>query len=141
MVSELIREHEEEVYSSLNDDLGPRRERSTQSMLGPLPVPPKALPNPQKPCDCASKESVCDIEGGIKFNPCYMSKHDNDEGMSADLCDVMLDAVWQAGHATAVHAGRAKCMQCSNFSSKFNTDMKDIMRQTKSSKHPNRVRN
>ena len=25
---------------------------------------------------CSSKEPVCDIEGGIKFNPCYLSKHD-----------------------------------------------------------------
>ena len=115
---EIVTDEDEEVYSSLNDDT----KRSPQSMLGPLPVPPKAL----KTCDCINKESVCDIEGGIKFNPCYLSKHD----LSNDLCDVMLDAVWQAGHAAAVHAGRAKCMHCAHFTSKFNQEMKDIMQQS-----------
>ncbi len=130
--------NEEEVYSSLNEDNGrhPKpsgsKKQSPQSMLGPLPVPPKALP--KKPCECANKESVCDIEGGIKFNPCYMSKPD----LSNDLCDVMLDAVWQAGHAAAVHAGRAKCMHCAHFTSKFNAEMKDIMQQTNYNK-PKRV--
>ena len=42
----------------------------------------------------------------------------------------MLDAVWQASHAAAVHAGRAKCMHCAHFTSKFNSEMKDILRQT-----------
>ena len=137
IVSELVNESvEEEVYSSLNDDTTPTpsSKRSPQSMLGPLPVPPKALHSGHGPfkhhtaeCDCSSKEPVCDIEGGIKFNPCYLSKHDMVHGGN-DLCDVMLDAVWQAGHAAAVHAGRAKCMHCAHFTSKFNSEMKDIMR-------------
>ena len=46
-----------------------------------------------------------------------------------DLCDVMLDAVWQAGHAAAVHAGKSKCMHCAHFTNKFNSEMKDIMQQ------------
>ena len=52
--------------------------RSPQSMLGPLPVPPKALHSggfkhhESSGCDCSDKEPVCDIEGGIKFNPCYL---------------------------------------------------------------------
>ena len=127
VVSDLVNSEGEEVYSSLNDEASSHK-RSPQSMLGPLPVPPKAISgaatNSQKPCECASKSSVCDIEGGIKFNPCYVSKHD----LSHDLCDVMLDAVWQAGHAAAVHSGRAKCLQCSQFSAKFQSEMGDMLR-------------
>ena len=55
------------------------------------------------------------------------SKHDMVQGN--DLCDVMLDAVWQAGHAAAVHAGKSKCMHCAHFTNKFNSEMKDIMQQ------------
>lgn len=126
VVSDLVN-HDEEVYSSLNDessvDNGHHSKRSPQSMLGPLPVPPKAL---KSKCECSTKDPVCDMEGGIKFNPCYMSKPD----LSHELCDVMLDAVWQAGHAAAVHAGRTKCMHCAHFTSKFNAEMKDIMQSS-----------
>ena len=124
VVSDLVlSEIDDEVYSSLNDDSGPKR--SPQSVLGPLPVPPKALPRSTS-CDCSHKESVCDIEGGIKFNPCYNNKDANDVN---DLCEVMLDAVWRAGHAAAVHAGRAKCLQCAQFSAKLNNDMGDMLNQ------------
>jgi hypothetical protein len=112
----------EEVYSSLNDEGPPTR--SPQSMLGPLPVPPKALLT-SKSCECATEEPVCAVEGGIKFNPCY----NNNPDMTNDLCDVMLDAVWQAGHAAAVHAGRTKCRQCSHFSTKFQAEMGEIFNQ------------
>ena len=112
---------DEEVYSSLNDD-----KRSPQSMLGPLPVPPKALHAP-KACECDTKEPVCEIEGGIKFNPCYTSKLD----LSSDLCDVMLDAVWRAGQSTASHAGRAKCGQCAQFSRKLQSDMHNMVHNKK----------
>ena len=120
VVSDLVlSEIEDEVYSSLNDDSQPKR--SPQSVLGPLPVPPKALP--QNLDCCSQKESVCDIEGGIKFNPCYNSKPD----LPGDLCEVMLDAVWRAGHAAAVHSGRAKCLQCTQFSAKLNEDLGDLL--------------
>ena len=59
--------------------------------------------------------------------PIFFSKHDMVQGN--DLCDVMLDAVWQAGHAAAVHAGKSKCMHCAHFTNKFNSEMKDIMQQ------------
>ena len=122
VVSDLVlSEIEDEVYSSLNDDSQPKR--SPQSVLGPLPVPPKALPQNLN-CECSKQESVsCDIEGGIKFNPCYNSKHD----LTGDLCEVMLDAVWRAGHAAAVHSGRAKCLQCTQFSAKLNEDLGDLL--------------
>ena len=130
VVSDLVlSEIEDEVYSSLNDDSQPKR--SPQSVLGPLPVPPKALAPNAAHCDCSQQESVCDIEGGIKFNPCYNSKHD----LTGDLCDVMLDAVWRAGHAAAVHAGRAKCLQCAQFSAKLNGDLGDLLQGQNSSQN------
>ena len=118
-------EDDDEVYSSLNDD-----QRSPQSMLGPLPVPPKALPNSQKTCECSTKDPVCNIEGGIKFNPCYSSKID----LSPDFCDVMMDAVWRAGQSTAAHAGRAKCGQCAQFSRKLQSDMHNMVNHSSNKK-------
>ena len=114
---------DDEVYSSLDND-----QRSPQSMLGPLPVPPKAIHTGSKTCECDTKEPVCDIEGGIKFNPCYNSKLDLS---NHDLCDVMLDAVWRAGQTTASHAGRAKCGQCAQFSRKLHSDMHNMVHNKK----------
>ena len=119
---------DDEVYSSLNDD----NQRSPQSMLGPLPVPPKALnsSSQQKTCECSTKDPVCNIEGGIKFNPCYSSKID----LSPDFCDVMMDAVWRAGQSTAAHAGQTKCGQCAQFSRKLQSDMHNMVHGSSSKK-------
>ena len=120
IVPDIHDSEDDEVYSSLNDE-----DRSPQSVLGPLPVPPRALSPPmrksrKKSCECESKEPVCDMEGGIKFNPCYDNKPDLS---SSELCDVMLDAMWHAGQATAAHAGQGRCDQCAHFANKFNYEM------------------
>ena len=97
------------MYSSLSEEL--HLQRSPPSVLGPLPVPPKVLSaqNSHSCASCSREDPVCSVEGGIKFNPCYNNSENNDRNNnnSNTLCDVMLDAVWHAGHSAAVHAGRA----------------------------------
>ncbi len=138
----------EEVYSSLSEELHHfHNQRSPQSVLGPLPVPPKVLSAQNSCASCSKEDPVCSIEGGIKFNPCFNNNHinssngnNNPDGGGNGLCDVMLDAVWHAGHSAAVHAGRANCNQCAHFSAKFQSDMADIFAQTSGGNNNNTLK-
>ena len=141
--------HAQNTYVSLQSDLGEEHYSSLAFNAAVLAM--NSDPNnnngmtasSSKNLDlCHCEDKVCQVEGGVKFNPFYVREMRRREdappttrkkrmGSSSALCDVLMDSVVHSSHVAAAHAEQANCMQCREFVHKFRNDVRDMINTEK----------